>query len=245
MKRFLVLVFLLASGRLTGTAWSSDGGVPPALFATDEARFGDAEEEEGSGYRVEPVVVQATRIGSDKNTVAGRELEMMPSATGSITEALKGMSQVQFSNERQSSRTLGEIAPPRISIFGAKPYENNFLIDGMNVTNTLNPSGFDDSAGPNDLMVGGGDSTIFYDTHLVESITVHSSNVPAEFGGFLGGAVDAKLRDPRADRWYFTVSGAIPKMAGSSCAMSTRNRNCPIISRAFPSTRPPSLPKAR
>lgn len=207
MKRFLVLVFLLASGRLTGTAWSSDGGVPPALFATDEARFGDAEEGEGAGYRVEPVVVQATRIGSDKNTVAGRELEMMPSATGSITEALKGMSQVQFSNERQSSRTLGEIAPPRISIFGAKPYENNFLIDGMNVTNTLNPSGFDDSAGPNDLMVGGGDSTIFYDTHLVESITVHSSNVPAEFGGFLGGAVDAKLRDPRADRWYFTVSG--------------------------------------
>ena len=158
-------------------------------------------------HTLSPVVVRATAIESGESTIGGTELEMMPSATGSITEALKGMSQIQYDYERQSSLTVGEIAPPRISISGAKPYENNFMIDGMSVTNTLNPSGLDDVRSAVNLTVGGGDSTVFYDTSLIESVHVHSSNVPAQYGGFVGGVVDARLRDPATDRWRFSVSG--------------------------------------
>jgi len=132
---------------------------------------------------------------------------MLPSRSGSITEALKVMSNIQYDYATDSSMTLGEIDPPRISIAGAKPYENNFLIDGMSITNTLNPSGFDDSASPNDLAVGGGDQNIFYDTHLLDSIVVYDSNISAKYGGFVGGVVDAELKNPRNDRWHFMFSG--------------------------------------
>ena len=154
-----------------------------------------------------PVVVHATSIESGETTIGGAELDMLPSATGSITEALKGMSQIQYDYERQSSLTVGEIAPPRISISGAKPYENNFMIDGMSVTNTLNPSGLNNAKSAPELTVGGGDVAIFYDTSLIDSIQVYSNNIPAAYGGFVGGVVDAKLREPRSDRWRFSVNG--------------------------------------
>lgn len=161
-------------------------------------------------YQFDPVKVLGERHLSGKATIGGDELQSLPSRTGSITEAIKGFSNVQFSNEETSSLTGGEIRPPRISIAGAKPYENNFLIDGMSVSNTLNPNGLDadgDSIAPNDLDVNGADQTIFYDSSLVDTVTVYSNNVPAKYGRFVGGVVDAKLVDPRLDRWHAVFSG--------------------------------------
>ena len=161
-------------------------------------------------YQFDPVSVVAEKPQAGKATIGGAELQSLPSRTGSITEAIKGFSNVQFSNEDTSSLTGGEIRPPRVSIAGAKPYENNFLIDGMSVTNTLNPSGLDadgDSIVPNDLHVNGGDQTIFYDSSLVNTVTVYTSNVPAKYGGFMGGVVGAELVDPRTDRWHAVFSG--------------------------------------
>lgn len=161
-------------------------------------------------HRLDTVEVEGQRKESGTASISGKELHSLPSHSGSITEALKGMPNVQFSNEEISSRTGGEIRPPRISIAGAKPYENNFLIDGLSVTNTLNPNGLngdEGSASYNDMTVNGADQTIFYDTSLVDSITVHTSNVPAKYGSFVGGVVDAKLIDPRKDRWHGVFTG--------------------------------------
>lgn len=158
-------------------------------------------------YTLEPVVVRAAAIEDDETVILSSDLEMIPSATGSITEALKGLSQVQYDYDRQSSLTLGEIAPPRISIFGARPYDNNFMIDGMSISNTLNPSGFNNTALLTNLDVGGADAAMFFDTTLLESITLYSSNVPARYGGFSGGVIDAQLRDPRTERYHYTLAG--------------------------------------
>jgi hypothetical protein len=156
-------------------------------------------------YQFDPVRVEAEKQQAGKTTIEGQELHSLPSHTGSITEAIKGFSNVQFSNDEISSLTGGEIRPPRVTISGAKPYENNFLIDGMSVSNTLNPSGLDqngDSVSWNNLVVHGADQTIFYDSSLVDSVTVYSSNVPVKYGNFLGGLVAAELVDPRTDRWH-------------------------------------------
>ncbi len=166
--------------------------------------------EEDLVYQFDPVSVVAEKPQAGKATIEGKELQSLPSRTGTITEAIKGLSSVQFSNEDTSSLTGGEIRPPRVSIAGAKPYENNFLIDGTSVTNTLNPNGLDaDGEGivPNDLHVNGGDQTIFYDSSLVDAVTVYTSNVPAKYGGFVGGVVGAELVDPRTDRWHAVFSG--------------------------------------
>lgn len=161
-------------------------------------------------YAFDPVKVLAERHQAGKATIEGQELRSLPSHTGSITEAVKGFSGVQFSNDEISSLTGGEIRPPRVTISGAKPYENNFLIDGMSVSNTLNPSGLDaegDSVLPSRLDVAGADQTIFYDSSLIDSVTVYSSNVPVKYGNFVGGVVDAELVDPRLDRWHGKIEG--------------------------------------
>jgi len=156
-------------------------------------------------YQFDPVRVLAEKHQAGKAAIGGQELRSLPSHTGSITEAIKGFSSVQFSNDEISSLTGGEIRPPRVVISGAKPYENNFLIDGMSVSNTLNPSGLDqngDTVSWNNLVVHGADQTIFYDSSLVDSVTVYSSNVPVKYGNFLGGLVSAELVEPRTDRWH-------------------------------------------
>jgi hypothetical protein len=161
-------------------------------------------------YRLDAVKVVADRVEAGRTTIEGQELQSMPSRTDSVTEALKVVPSVQFSNEQTSSLTAGEISPPRVSIAGAKPYENNFLIDGTSVSNTLNPNGLGtdgDSVSPSQLDVNGADQTIFYDTTLVESVTVYTSNVPAKYGAFVGGVVDAELKDPRTDRWHGVLYG--------------------------------------
>lgn len=202
MKRSLVLMLAVL---LCGHPALAQNSAEPEEQGARTASAATTEDEKV--YVLDEVKVQEQTKQLGKSSVEGMQLDMMPSVTGSVTEALKGMSNVQFGYEQDSALTIGEIAPPRVSIAGAKPYENNFMIDGMSITNTLNPSGLDSKAGFNDMMVGGADQNIFYDTDLIDSITVFSSNVPAKYGNFTGGVVDAKLRDPLRDRWHVTVEG--------------------------------------
>lgn len=125
-----------------------------------------------------------------------RAIEAFPGANGDITTLLQMHPSVQFSTEQKSSNTGGEIDPADISINGAKFYQNNFMIDGVSINNDLDPG-----------QHSWGDLThlerlpsrahgIALDADLLESVTVYDSNVPAEFGGFNGGVVDAKTRRP-------------------------------------------------
>jgi hypothetical protein len=45
--------------------------------------------------------------------------------------------------------------------------------------------------------------SIFLDTSLVGAITTYTEAISAEYGGFTGGVIDAKLRDAHSDRWHF------------------------------------------
>ena len=201
---FFVLVFQWRT-------WAQSDPMPtPEAPAQETEDNGTGSAGGGMVYRLEPVQVVAERIEAGKAVIEGRELHSMPSHTGAVTEALKGQSNVQFSNEEISGLTAGEIRPPRVSIAGARPYETNYLIDGLSISNTLNPTGLDkdgDSVLPSRLDVGGADQTIFYDSSLIDSVTVYSSNVPVKYGNFVGGVVDAELADPRTDRWHAVFTG--------------------------------------
>lgn len=212
----------LAGGGLQSAARNGEAGTEGNVTAPDrpDGNTGASEPATWAGgassvqddvvYQFDPVNVLAEKHQAGKASIGGKELQSLPSHTGTITEAIKGFSSVQFSNEDISSLTGGEIRPPRVSIAGAKPYENNFLIDGMSVSNTLNPSGLDqntDSPNWNNLVVHGADQTIFYDSGLVDSVTVYTSNVPVKYGNFLGGLVAAELVEPRTDRWHGVVNG--------------------------------------
>jgi hypothetical protein len=83
------------------------------------------------------------------------------------------------------------LSPTEVSIAGARPGENNFVIDGVgtnNLLDSISQQAFD--------QVKASNQAVFIDSDLIKNITVYDSNVPAEYGDFLGGAVIAETRDP-------------------------------------------------
>jgi hypothetical protein len=81
------------------------------------------------------------------------------------------------------------------------------MFDGVSANNNIDPSGL--SVGRTtgrSTSVSGESQSFFVDTSLVESVSVYTDNVSAEYGGFTGGVVDAKLKNARADRWHITAN---------------------------------------
>lgn len=150
----------------------------------------------------------ATVIGS-------KAIQAFPGANGDITTLLQMHPSVQFSNSQQSSNTPGEIAPADISINGAKYYQNNFMIDGISINNDLDPG----AHGYGDVRQF--DSTpsrshgIALDADLLQEVKVYDSNVPAEYGGFNGGVVDAITRRPSKEM-HGKISYALSRSAWTS-----------------------------
>lgn len=126
-------------------------------------------------------------------TLNREQLEQLPARSGSLNEALGILPGVQLPEQGRSSTTGGEIVPPNLSISGGKSYQNNFLIDGIGNNSLLDP-GFDD---PTSLvLVPGHPQALFLELNLVEQVTVHRYNVPAAYGSFTGGVVEAQTRSP-------------------------------------------------
>ena len=102
---------------------------------------------------------------------------------------------VQFDDARiGSSRQMGEIRPADISINGGLFHQNLLLLDGVSFNNDLDPARAT-AENPHGVdFVPAPAQGIAVDTDLLESLTVYDSNVPAAFGGFSGGVVDANTR---------------------------------------------------
>ncbi|MDR1912459.1 MAG: TonB-dependent receptor plug domain-containing protein [Helicobacteraceae bacterium] len=161
----------------------------PTTRTDANATQSDRSQALGEAERLDEIVVTAQTGGGGAN----------PSPTHSITDSLRSDSSIQFSKNSRSSATGGEIAPPRVSIRGSQHYENNFMINEVSNNNNLNPSGLDVSTWEN---MSGEAQSLFIDTSLVESVETHTENISAEYGGFTGGVINAKLKDARTDRWH-------------------------------------------
>ncbi|WP_273825890.1 TonB-dependent receptor plug domain-containing protein [Pseudomonas asplenii] len=150
----------------------------------------------------ENIVVLGTpqESGFQGETVIDRRaIEAFPGANGDITTLLQMHPSVKFRADEKSSNTAGEIDPADISINGAKYYQNNFMIDGISINNDLDPGShtwndYNSIEGLPSRAHG-----IALDADQLESVKVYDSNVPAEFGGFNGGVVDAITRRPTED----------------------------------------------
>lgn len=122
-------------------------------------------------------------------------IERMPAGNGDITSLLKMNPNVQFDDAQLSSKTPGEIDPANVSINGAKYWQNLFLVDGVSMNNDLDPAA-DASSAVSMTDVPGRSQGLALDTDLLESVKVLDSNVPASYGGFNGGVIEANTRQP-------------------------------------------------
>ncbi len=169
------------------------GGALPALAAGDTQNSSTATAAEV----LEPVVVTGTAESAvPLNEGQGYELDRSHldaygATGGDATRVLELLPDIQLGEDRLATDRLYDLRPESMSIAGGKTWENNFNLDGLSIDNRLDPSQRSQTLSED---VAGHEQGLFIDPELIDSITVHSSNVPARYGRFNGGVVDMTTR---------------------------------------------------
>ncbi len=114
-----------------------------------------------------------------------------------------------------------DLRPAGVSISGGKIDQNNIMLDGVSVntyagteTNTSGSSipDDDDNLLTADSVWGVHPQSVYIDANILEQAEIIDSNVSAKYGGFQGGVVNYKVKDPSLDP---TFSASI-KRGGSN-----------------------------
>lgn len=137
-----------------------------------------------------------------------QSISQLQESSGSITEVLDTVPNIQFSDEHSSADGMSSLKPASVSISGGRFYENNFSVNGISNNSMLDPAG-SETSDTSVTDIPGHEQAIFFDVDQLESITVYDSNIPAEYGNFTGGVIDAKIRQPgyetRTETSYFST----------------------------------------
>lgn len=167
-----------------------------ATVALSKLVFAQNNNENTQSYELEASVIEGSydedKKYSSSYTIGERFLQSNPSGNGDITSILRTLPNVQYDNAQLKSTTPGEIEPAKISISGGLHYQNNFLLDGVNINNDLDPAGTGSWTGRAPSRSQG----LAIDTSLLESVKVLDSNIGAAYGGFTGGVIEAKTKRP-------------------------------------------------
>ena len=155
----------------------------------------------GNNLSLQPLLINAQkhREPTGQQTLSHDDIEAMAGNADAITDLLRTNTSVDYSRNSNLSSNSASLRPDEISIHGQASYQNAYIIDGVGANNNLNPGDNDDThANPitptNLSMLGGSSSQSYYiDPDALSEITVYDSNIPAKFGGFTGGVVDAKV----------------------------------------------------
>lgn len=183
--------------------------------AVDRSVVSEEKREAGEGVSSDEVSVQSealTVTGTMASKASGvsildnRMLRYLSGGNGDLNELLLVLPDIQPDDTWRTPETAGEILPVNISISGGKAYQNNFTVDGISNNSLLDPAS-ERKQEVND--VPGHPQEIFLDADLVDEVRVYDSNVPARFGDFSGGVVDAKTVKagikPKGKMYYRTT----------------------------------------
>ena len=142
------------------------------------------------------VVGQAEDLLTGRSELSGEVLQHLPQKNSSLTETITVLPRVQIGEGQRTSENAGEILPPRISISGGRAYENYYSVDGVGLNSLIDPLADNQNAID---QVPGHPQRAFIHQDLIDSVTVYDSNIPARFGRFVGGVVDARTRMPASE----------------------------------------------
>ncbi|MBP6563255.1 MAG: TonB-dependent receptor [Neisseriaceae bacterium] len=138
-----------------------------------------------------------------------------PSRDGTLSDLLKANPNVQFGNDSDGSDMAGELAPANVSFHGEKFYHNYFALDGLSNNDGLNPAHNEHSPYLNrgytsghyaSWLPPGHPQAFWVSPKLLSRVSVYDSNVPARYGAFTGGVVDAELLKPDLSRAFGSVT---------------------------------------
>lgn len=148
-------------------------------------------------YTYDPLKVIGQRLFpyQEGMSMDRRYIDEQIRGNGDIGTLLRINPSVQFDDTAATSRNMGEIRPADISINGGLYYQNAFVLDGANFNNDTAPGGSTIAASIID--VPSHTQGIALDASQIGTLTVYDSNVPAAYGGFNGGVVEAESRRAR------------------------------------------------
>lgn len=187
-----------------------------------------------------PVVLDKVEVVTDRLAGIGsvvltrEEILSRTGAEADMNKLFQTSPNVQFSTNdgRVTNAEIVDLRPSLISIAGGRPYDNSFLIDGIG-TNSLHDSTNQNIHDTTEIV--GHPQTAVINPLLLESVALFSSDIPAEYGGFTGGVVSARIRDP-LNHW----SGGVALGYSSSewsryhiadAQISASNPNPPVFER--------------
>lgn len=185
---------LLAESKFEVVMGASGGYILRARPAAAPARDERSAAEKRPAHTLSGITVEATTLP----TVERMDREMlrnMPAINGDLTSQLKLNPNIQYSEASLASATGGEIAPAEISIHGAKPYQNEILVDGISIANDLDPGNKVTTTSVD--QIPGGAQALAIDSSILCEVDVKDSNVSAEYGRFTGGVVSAAVCSAR------------------------------------------------
>lgn len=123
---------------------------------------------------------------------------------GNLNDLLGVLPGVQYGESAYTADQVSNIKPAEVSIAGADGRATAYLIDGVSNNSNLN-----NVAGNTDRNllqdVAGHSQEVFLNLDLIESIEVYDSNIPAKYGNFNGGLVQAQTRKA-LDKLSFGIS---------------------------------------
>lgn len=183
----------------------------------------------GDGATVlDTILVQSARSGvvlgtgstadTGTSTVTGGQITAR-SEGGDANGILRNLPNVQYQNDVDdeagaTDQSVIDLRPREVSISGARVYENNFILNGMDI-NTVTGSQdrygsdtlSDGSSPPNvDRLYDLHSQTIYVPTEFLDKVTVVDSNASARYGNFQGGVVSYEMKDAPRDRLRGSIS---------------------------------------
>lgn len=148
--------------------------------------------------KMHPIIVEAKKSDDVGTTYYNQEqLQNAPNGKKSISDFLRTHTNVQFERDSNSAGSQASLAPEKISINGASTFDNKFLINGVNTSNTFDPVG--ESADSNYYGTPSNSQTANINTDLLCELEVIDSNASAEHGEFQGGVIAARTCAPKTE----------------------------------------------
>lgn len=168
-----------------------------------------------------PGVTLGTTAPSDTGTTTfdANNVKLRTDGGSDANTFMRNLPNVQYQNSNSanpgasSSKTV-DTKPALLSISGGRTYENNFIVNGVSVSNITGPASgqqlqddgsvFVDSA----EVAGMSPQNIYVPAEFVGDATIIDSNASAEYGQFMGGVVEYNLTAPPTDRYHASVSAS-------------------------------------
>lgn len=156
--------------------------------------------------------LETKTVASGTTTLSAGSLETRSGGGLDANAALLALPMVQYGNDADTDagQTVDDqlnLRPKEMSISGARSDENTILIDGMAVNSIYgneSPLAGDiaDQTGTLNLygIYGLHSQSQFVPSAMLEQAEVQDANVSAEYGGFQGGVVNYRLKQPDALR---------------------------------------------